>query len=284
MQRPATTALLFPIFSVLLVLSPPVQAGIVFPLPPLRSDPLATAQGRIEVLHTVPQSQVETSTMESTMAHDGVTHGGLTASYITRASGGFSPSVEAWAGAGNIPGSTTASGWAEGVAEVTYFFLIGSDSALDDPPEHVSILFNYELRSSGFEQHEYLSIGASTEARLQVIGPGGAIIHGDRIQRNGWVNINHVQFGHVALSVPFNEWIQVNLYARAFVSDHYGWTGLRHVGEATALVDPTVTIDPTFPNADLFQVHQVSVAPPVPEPAASMLLPFGWLALIRRRS
>jgi hypothetical protein len=57
------------------------------------------------------------------------------------------------------------------------------------------------------------------------------------------------------------------------------------VGKANAMIDPYITIDPSFPDAALYSIVMstgVSNSPPVPEPSAPLMLTAGLLGLALR--
>lgn len=93
------------------------------------------------------------------------------------------------------------------------------------------------------------------------------------------------------LSLSYNRWYQVALYADATSVKYYGGipSGYYYDSSATANVDPTIIIDPTWQYADSFKVVQFSVEPPptstIPEPSTLLLLgsSLGAFALISNR-
>jgi hypothetical protein len=265
---------------------PGIAVGMFFTVPDLPSNPVATSRGEYDIQFPAMGSSIETSSTESTSVFGGGTDGRTSVMYDVRASGGVSPSVRAYAGAGNVAGpgglGEYPGGYALGEAELNYFFLIGSDADLPAPPGPISIFFNYAQSTRGFLQYDYLPVDIQGETRVEVITGTGDVIYMDWL-RGGGINVNQDKSGNGNLNVPFDEWVRVRIWARAFASDGYGWTGLRAVGDVTASVDPTITIDPNFPNADLFFLRQVSVNPPagapVPEPTTMILLGSGLIGL-----
>ncbi len=254
------------------VLSLPAPAlSLALIPPPTPANPVAVLSGERYAGAAGFATDGASSNTSSISLFDSVTNGGTSGAWEAVAYGGVSPGVSAWAGAGNISGSNVAEGHGLADAQITYYILAGASAPLASPPAQVQVRVNYRLETSGFEQHEYLPVYMTANARIEVTAPGGGVLHTDYLQRSGGVNIAATTIGQADFSVPYGEWATVFIHANAYVRDGYGWTGLRQVGEAKAVVDPTFSINPAMANADLFEIVQIGIAAPVPAPPALLL-------------
>lgn len=213
-------------------------------------------------------------------------------SYNAYAYGGISP----YAFAGAIVGTEASwlANWTEAHAFNIYAFYIEPISNISG---NISVPINFSY-SILLNATAYLGINNTIMADSYATGTIrvrdswlNSFIFQEQASITGSGQSSYEKTNTTNLSLTYNRWYQVALYADAYAvpKNYSGIPSEYHNSSAAASVDPTIIIDPSWQYADSFKVVQFSVEPPptstIPEPSTLLLLgsSLGAFALISNR-